>query len=582
MVAGGRSRLARLLRDSPLYGFVQSRRGAFDERDRRRWREVERFRANEGAVLRRVTGDDSGASVLFAAPSMPGLYRIRVEAMMAKALQARDCRAIWVIDRNDLWHEEHLRAFGFREFVLYDDYTPPRAELEALADELLRGCDELEDVLGLKHGGYDIGFHAASRAMNQLRRGRLDLADPEVAEKFRWTIAQSLSAAIAADAIVRGVRPDKHVATAQNLTPWAEFSEAALRHDVDLLYWMPAQVEESLLWRRYAYADRHEHFFTLAPETWDRVRSMPWSADDGASFLAGLRESYVTGNWFHRKKLGGKRVKTREEVVAELGLDPAKKIAVVFTHVLYDATFWFGKNLFGDYVGWLVETAKAAAANPGVNWVIKLHPENVRRSEENVGRYELENLEEFLLLRDVFAGGWPDHVKLMTPENDTSTSSLFDFADYALTVRGTVGLEFPCFGVPTLTGGTGGYSGRGFTIDSETPEEYLDRLARIQDIPRMAPERVALAQRFSYGVFHLKPVPFPSFESHLLPDDEWDRGWSSHSFALTARAAEEVRSAPDLNRFADWALRSGARDLLAPEADERLRPLEAEALVVTG
>ena len=177
-------------------------------------------------------------------------------------------------------------------------------------------------------------------------------------------------------------------------------------------------------------------------------------------------------------------MKSADEIVGELGLDPAKKTAFVFSHVLYDATFWFGENLFDDYIVWLVETAKAAAANANVNWVIKLHPENVRRWEETTGRYALENLEEYRLLVDLFPDGLPDHIRLMTPENDTSTLSLFEFADYALTVRGTIGLEFPCYGVPTLTAGSGGYSGRGFTLDSSTADEYLARLARIEEIPR--------------------------------------------------------------------------------------------------
>jgi hypothetical protein len=339
---------------------------------------------------------------------------------------------------------------------------------------------------------------------------------------------------------------------------------------VDTLYWMPAHVEDSLLLRRYKYETRHDHFFTLADETWERARAMPWSHEDGEALLASFARSYTEGNWFHRKKLRDKRVKSRAEIVRELELDPEKKTAFVFSHVLYDATFWFGENLFADYVVWLVETAKAAAANPGVNWVIKLHPENVRRWEETTGRYALENLEEYGLLMGLFPGGLPEHIRLMTPENDTSTLSLFDCADYALTVRGTIGLEFPCYGVPTFTAGTGGYSGRGFTVDSATGAEYLDRLAHIERTPPMSDEQVALAQRFSYGVFHLKPVPFPSFESHLLPDEEWQRGWNSHSFEIALGGVDELRGAPDLGAFADWALRSRAADLLGPAGEARL------------
>ena len=388
--------------------------------------------------------------------------------MLAKALELRGARPVFVLDRHDVWHEEHLRAFGFRDFVFFDDHAPARAPSEARAEELLARCATIRDVLGLEENGYAVGFHSASRALNRLRRGTLRLEEPDVHDELHWALTNSLVAAHAAESIFAAVRPAAQVATAQNLTPWAEFYEGGLRRGVDTLYWMPAHVEDSLLLRRYTHENRHEHFFTLAPETWDRVRRLPWTAADGEALLASFSRSYLEGNWFHRKKLRDKRVKSADEIVGELGLDPAKKTAFVFSHVLYDATFWFGENLFDDYIVWLVETAKAAAANPNVNWVIKLHPENVRRWEETTGRYALENLEEYRLLVELFPDGLPDHIRLMTPENDTSTLSLFEFADYALTVRGTIGLEFPCYGVPTLTAGSGGYSGRGFTLDSAT------------------------------------------------------------------------------------------------------------------
>ena len=577
-----RPRVVRLLRDTRLFAPLRIVHGGLKADERRRWRELRSFSRDEGRVLRSVSRNPSGERVLFVAASTPGLYRIRVEGMLAKALELRGARPVFVLDRHDVWHEEHLRAFGFRDFVFFDDHAPPREPSAARAEELLARCGTIRDVLGLEEGGYAVGFHSASRALNRLRRGTLRLEEPEVHAELHWALTNSLVAARAAESTFAAVRPRTQVATAQNLTPWAEFYEGGLRRGVDTLYWMPAHVEDSLLLRRYTHGNRHEHFFTLAPETWDRVRRLPWTAEDGEALLASFSRSYLEGNWFHRKKLRDKRVKSADEIVGELGLDPAKKTAFVFSHVLYDATFWFGENLFDDYIVWLVETAKAAAANANINWVIKLHPENVRRWEETTGRYELENLEEYRLLMDLFPGGLPDHIRLMTPENDTSTLSLFEFADYALTVRGTIGLEFPCYGVPTLTAGSGGYSGRGFTVDSSTADEYLARLARIEEIPRLSAEQVALAQRFSHGIFHMKPVPFTSFEAHLLPDEQWDRGWNVHSFDLGVRSAEELRSAADLRWFANWALDSREADLLAPAARARLDAADVEPLPATA
>ena len=79
-------------------------------------------------------------------------------------------------------------------------------------------------------------------------------------------------------------------------------------------------------------------------------------------------------------------------------------------------------------------------------------------------------------------GQLPKHVSLVPARSDISTLSLFPVMDYCLTVRGTVGLEAACRGIPVLTGGTGRYDRKGFTVDSATPRQYLERIARLQDI----------------------------------------------------------------------------------------------------
>ena len=567
--------MVKLLRDAGLYVPIRLVYEGFPATERRRYADLREFRRSWGPMLREVKSSSAdGPIVLFPHMSVPGLYRLRIDAMLAKALALRGCRPRFVLERHDLWHEEYLRAMGFRDFVFIDDYLPEREPLELQARELAMVCEGLEDVLDLSYKGHEVGRHAASRTLNRLRRGFLDLRDSEVSAELRWALTNSLVFTNAAEAIFDDVEPQRLVTSVQNYTPWAEFHEIGLRRGLDTLFWSPTHLEGTLFFRRFSYADRHEHYFTLAEETWQDLQHAPWTTEDGEAFVESMRQSYLQGTWFERKKtLRGKRLKNGEQIRAELGLDPAKKTAFVFSHILYDATFWYGKNLFSDFGEWLVATVEAACANPSVNWVIKLHPANVMLWEEATGRYSLEDVADYRLLRDRFPH-LPDHVRLMPPEDDTSTVSLFDFADYALTVRGTVGLEFPCFGVPVLTGGTGGYSGRGFTIDSATPEEYLSRLASIQEIPRLQGEQVALAQRFSSGVFHLKPVRMETFTWSLMPDEEWDMGLSAHRFELLARTAEGVRKGRDLNRFADWALDSRRRELLSVEGEERLAPRE--------
>ena len=151
-----------------------------------------------------------------------------------------------------------------------------------------------------------------------------------------------------------------------------------------------------------------------------------------------------------------------------------------------------------------METVRAAAGNPAVNWVLKLHPANVTRNVKlgYAGKYG-----ELLALEQAF-GEMPSFLRVVYPEEKTSPLSFFKITDYGITVRGTVGLELPCFGIPTLTAGTGRYAGKGFTVDSETRQEYLENIRALHEIPALTAEQVRLGQQYAYFVFRVRPARY--------------------------------------------------------------------------
>jgi hypothetical protein len=240
--------------------------------------------------------------------------------------------------------------------------------------------------------------------------------------------------------------------------------------------------------------------------------------------------------------------KDRSEIAEQLKLDPQKKIAVVFSHVLWDANLFFGEDLFEDYEDWFVQTVQAACKNPSVNWLIKLHPANLwKRARDNVSG----ELAEEVLIREK-TGPLPDSVKLLYPSTDISTFSLFKMANYGITVRGTTGFELPCFGVRTLTAGTGRYSGLGFTNDSTSKEEYLSKLANILDIPAMTEEETLLARKHAYALFCLRPLEIKSFKTSFNYQKQGHHPLD-HNLQLTVKSLEELEKAGDLTRWAKWA-----------------------------
>ncbi len=251
---------------------------------------------------------------------------------------------------------------------------------------------------------------------------------------------------------------------------------------------------------------------------------MPWRAQDDEAVVKRIADNYnELGAWYNRQQLqDGKCVFSADELRATLGLDPRKKTAVIFSHILYDATFFYGDNLFDDYEDWLVETVRGAIANPALNWVVKVHPVNVWRSRMDGAA--LVQLEAEALHKRF--GELPAHVKLMPADTAVNTFSLFKVIDFGLTVRGTIGMELPCFGIPVVTAGTGRDAARGFTIDPTSRDEYANLLETLPDIAgsdaeqiRRAPDPPDPRKSHSFIMHGHALFPLPEGFSGMVPMD---------------------------------------------------------------
>jgi hypothetical protein len=186
---------------------------------------------------------------------------------------------------------------------------------------------------------------------------------------------------------------------------------------------------------------------------------------------------------------------------------------------------------------------------------VKIHPANITMSSRAIeGR---DPLEVSVIRRHI--GPLPPHVALMPAESDISTKELFDLMDYCLTVRGTVGIEAASRGIPVLTGGTGRYDSKGFTVDSASIAEYLERVSSIQETPRLTTAECELAERFAYGMFLLRPLLLETVPLESAQQERGDVASQDHWY-----------SAESLRVFAKWLRDSDAEDFMhqLPLADE--------------
>lgn len=525
----------------------------FTERDIWKWR-------RQLSRLRAASAPESNRTVLFCnLMTMPSTAK--VEALMAGLLRLKGYRAVVLLEDRYRPIEEIFRAAAPDvEFIYLNPAINGAAAEDArrAATAIMGRAHSLQELVALEVDGFRIGRNVQSLVLRKFRVGRLDDADPSHRDTALATLARSLATKAFVERELAKRAPDIAVFIERGYTPAGEVFDGCLLRGVDTFQWCGAPQSDCLIYRRYSLASRGEHPLTLSTSTWQKLLAMPWSPDNAQVVTKRITSNYASGAWYNRQQLqAGKAITTADEVRRTLGLDPSKKTAVIFSHILYDATFFYGESLFEDYEQWLVETVRSAIANPRLNWVVKVHPVNVWRARmDGVEPVQLEAQS----LKMHF-GKLPPHVTLMPADTSVNTFSLFSVADYGLTVRGTIGMELPCFGIPVVTAGTGRYSGRGFTIDPATVDEYRTVLENLHDVPRLSDEATRLARLYYYGTLHLMPMPMRSF---VL--DFFARKASSGVFepdvVLNTSAGANLLHTEDLGRLIHWMTASNAPELL--------------------
>jgi len=159
----------------------------------------------------------------------------------------------------------------------------------------------------------------------------------------------------------------------------------------------------------------------------------------------------------------------------------------------------------------------------------------------------------------------PDHVKIVRSDTDINTRSLFAVVDYVLTVNGTVGMEFPCYGVPAVLAGSGRYDGRGFTVDPSTKEEYFATLKTLHTIPPLSAEARRLARQHFLALMTRRQVSLEDIARMELKRINEAQSDVHDNISISARSLREFEAASSINNLGDWLASGREPDLLEPD-----------------
>jgi hypothetical protein len=438
-------------------------------------------------------------------------------------------------------------AAGAQDFAFWNELQPSRASLGALTPP-----SSQDEFVALEKDGLRIGRYALSTMMRNMRCGRFDFGDSGVRTAALQWLRKSLDGVAFADQLLRRWTPKAVLLTDQGYLPLGPLFDRCINAGIPVFSWNAGHRDNIVVLKRYGRDNRDSHFASLSAASWEAVRRRPWSEADWEELSAEFAYCYRSGQWFGEVGTQVDKVfLSRENLVRRLSIDPTRPTVLLFPHIFWDGTFFWGRDLFPDYEAFFTEAVKIAYETPSANWIVKIHPANVVKSRRD-GFSGRTNEMRVIEAR----GPTPPHVKVLASTTDISTLSLLDIGDVCVTVRGTVGIEAACFGLTTITAGTGRYDGLGFTVDPKTPQAFREVLRKADRLEKPSAQTIELARRYAHAVLLGRPVPYTTIQF----------GYAHDALASLVVEVDEKRGpllgSREVQAVADF-IRSGQEDYLA-------------------
>jgi hypothetical protein len=487
------------------------------------------------------------------------VYNAKVESMLALALRRRGWK-VCVLTSNIYTRAKRIfRAFGITQFVAFEELVARAGGAAAARAEVRRRRNDPTDfqsVIEWVYGDAWIGPQLLSSISRRRFDGAPDPRDPETRRQLFDQLLQSVKFVHAAERYLDESRPDMILVNEPNYHVLGPFVDTAIARGIPTIHFSQPSREDGLILKKLTAETRRIHPNSITLDTLDLLARKSWTDTQQAELDREFEKRY-SGFWrMQERNQPGTVEKSASEIARELRLDESKPTAALFSHVLWDANLFFGKDIFDNYGDWFLQTVEAAVANPRLNWLIKLHPANIWKRKLSGATNEYGELR---LIRERI-GELPAHVRILPPDTPISTLSLFKTIDVGITVRGSIGYELPCFGVPVVTAGTGRYSGFGFTEDHASRASYLDMLGHLENVRRLDASRIHRARVHAHALFVQRPWVYHSFKS-VIGSDVSNPLFQNVSLAVAAN--QQITDNGDLDRFADWAIEPGTLDYLA-------------------
>lgn len=334
------------------------------------------------------------------------------------------------------------RSFNAGEWLSAAPSAEQRRRAKALTADILRGLRTKRDVLDLTVFDVWLGIDVYQTYLARFRKPTVALDDPKLAEVVEEGVGLALFWKEYFDT-------RKIAAVVVSHDCYLEYGVVSkVAHQRRVPVYLPSIRRLARVERPYAayehFAEYPEMFRSLTAEQQEAaLRTAREQLERRWNGEVGVNMPYATASAFHRV------------FSAERVLKQSDKVKVLIaTHCFYDNPHAYGGLLFADFFEWLRYLGEISERTD-YDWYLKVHPDPLPGTEDVIRE----------ILRDYPRIRWIPH--------ETSHHQLIaEGIDVVLTAYGTVGHEYPAFGVQVVNAGYNPRIAYDFNWHPKTLDEY--------------------------------------------------------------------------------------------------------------
>ena len=219
-----------------------------------------------------------------------------------------------------------------------------------------------------------------------------------------------------------------------------------------------------------------------------------------------------------KKQNNNKKILVDKDYIKKLFNWDNKKIAVFFLSYLIDANFPYGYRINSkDNYQWTKFMLDKIKNINNVNWIIKDHP--ITKMYGQAPKKNFDNRVNFLTNKFNHIKKWP---------KEFSNMSLLKITDVAITSLGTAGIEYPAYGIQSVSTDKSSYSHLNFTKMTNSKKQIIDQINNLNKIKKPSLEQINKSKQYLFireNLLGQKTTLLPNYITSriIIEDDFWKK-----------------------------------------------------------